>query len=197
MNCDVKYYHIPTANNIADKGTREDCGFEYLSSKEWQHGPEFIKELEPTATLALTIAKNAVHADVNYVMVEKAEPENNVLDSLVKRSNNLKTALRAICIVKSILKRKSFKGKVCPSKKDMQSAMMTLIKRTQESSGVDATRTKQLVTFKEDGVVFTKMRFPEPLMSSVFGKNQLPVLPATSNVGQLPSWSAWMLHHLC
>ena len=185
MNCDVKYYHIPTANNIADKGTREDCGFEYLSSKEWQHGPEFIKELEPTATLALTIAKNAVHADVNYVMVEKAEPEDNVLDSLVKRSNNLKTALRAICIVKSILKRKSFKGKVCPSKKDMQSAMMTLIKRTQESSGVDATRTKQLVTFKEDGVVFTKMRFPEPLMSSVFGKNQLPVLPGRSDLAKL------------
>merc|ERR1711963_1056619 len=81
--------------------------------------------------------------------------------------------------------RKSFKGKVCPSKKDMQSAMMTLIKRTHESSGVDATRTKQLVTFKEDGVVFTKMRFPEEVMNSVFGKSQLPVLPGRSDLAKL------------
>ena len=47
MNCEVKYYHIPTELNIADKGTREDCALEYLSSDEWQQGPEFIKDLEP------------------------------------------------------------------------------------------------------------------------------------------------------
>ena len=185
MNCEVKYYHIGTETNIADHGTREDCDLEFLSSEEWQCGPDFIKELEPTASLALTIKKDAVPVEVNHVMIERTEPEENVLNSLVKRSNNLRKALRVICIVKSMLKRKSFKGKVYPLKKDMQSAMMTLIQYTQETSGVGIMRTKQLVTYKEDGIVYTKMRFPEDVMNSVFGKHQLPVLPGKSDLAKL------------
>ena len=185
MNCEVKYYHIPSEANIADKGTREDCDFEYLSSAEWQYGPQFIQSLEPTATLVLTIEKSAIPVEVNYVMIEKATPEENVLDSLMKRSNNLRTALRAICTVKTILRRKSFKGKVNQSKKEMQNSMMMLIQRTQETSGVEIARTKQLVTYKEDGVVYTKMRFPEDVMNSVFGKHQLPVLPGKSDLAKL------------
>ena len=185
MNCEVKYYHIPTEKNVADHGTREDCDLEFLSSEEWQCGPDFIKELEPTATLALTIKKHAVPLEVNHVMPVEPEPEENKLDSLVKRANNLQTALRAVCIVKTMLKRKSFKGKVCPSRKDMQNAMMTLIQQAQETSGVGIMRTKQLVTYKEDGIVYTKMRFPEDVMNSVFGKHQLPVLPGKSDLAKL------------
>ena len=58
MNCNVKYYHLESKLNIADKGTREDCNFEYLSSKEWQEGPPFIKkDLDDTAELKLEIKK--------------------------------------------------------------------------------------------------------------------------------------------
>ena len=185
MMSEVKYYHIPTEANIADKGTREECDSGYLSSKEWQHGPEFIKELETEATLALTIKRDTIPVEVNYVMIKKPIDEENILDNLMKRSNNLRSALKTLCIVKSMLRRKSFKGKRYQSKKDMQDAMMVLIKHTQKTSSVETMRTKQLVTYKEEDVVYTKMRFPEEVMSTVFGKHQLPVLPGRSDLAKL------------
>ena len=191
MNCEVKYYHIPTELNIADKGTREDCTLEYLSSDEWQHGPEFIKDLESCATLKKSIneddkpPKTFPCMDVNCMMIKGTQSKMNVMDDLLKRSNNLKTVLRAICIVKTILKRKSFKGKTSLIKSDMQNAMMMLIKHTQETSNMESMRTKQLVTYKENGVIYTKMRFPEEVMNTVFGKDQLPVLPGKSDLAKL------------
>ena len=191
MNCEVKYYHIPTELNIADKGTREDCTLEYLSSDEWQHGPEFIMDLESCATLKKCIneddkpPKTFPCMDVNCMMIKGTQSKMNVMDDLLKRSNNLKTVLRAICIVKTILKRKSFKGKTSLIKSDMQNAMMMLIKHTQETSNMESMRTKQLVTYKENGVIYTKMRFPEEVMNTVFGKDQLPVLPGKSDLAKL------------
>ena len=191
MNCEVKYYHIPTELNIADKGTREDCALEYLSSDEWQQGPEFIKDLESAATLKKSINENDTPpkifpcTDVNCVMIAGTQTKTHVIDELLKRNNNLKTVLRVVCIVKSILERKTFKGKTYQLKSDMQNAMKTLIRHTQETSNMEAMRTKQLVTYKEDGVIYTTMRFPKEVMKAVFGKDQLPVLPGKSDLAKL------------
>ena len=185
MDCEVKYYHIASELNIADKGTREDCDFEYLSSVEWQHGPDFIKELDSVASHVLTIQKDATPVQMNYMMIKKIEPEEDIWESLLKRSNNLMTVLRAICIVKSVFKHKSFKGKIYQTKKDMSDAFMFLIKHTQGKIGMEAKRTKQLVSYEEDGVVFTKLRFPDHILSNVFGKDQLPVIPGKSKLAKL------------
>ena len=185
MNCEVKYYHIPSELNVADKGTREDCDFEYLSSEEWQYGPDFIKDVDSTASHVLTIQKDAVPLQMNYMMIKKTEPEDDIWTSLLKRSNDLMTALRAVCMVKSTVEKKSFKGKTYQTKKDLSEAFMFLVKHTQEQEGMEGKRTKQLVTYNEDGVVYTKMRFPDSLMKNIFGKDQLPVIPGKSKLGKL------------
>ena len=111
MNSEVKYYHILTELNIA----------------EWQHGPDFIKDLEAVAKLEIQI-----------------KPEENILDNLLKRSYKLRNTLRAICILKSILRRKY------KSKREKQDEMKVLIKKTQEASGVETVKIKQLpLKFKE------------------------------------------------
>jgi hypothetical protein len=87
--------------------------------------------------------------------------------------------------VKSVFKHKSFKGKIYQTKKDMSDAFMFLIKHTQGKIGMEAKRTKQLVSYEEDGVVFTKLRFPDHILSNVFGKDQLPVIPGKSKLAKL------------
>ena len=42
----LSYYWIPGEINIADHGTRPDCKFSYLKSDEWQHGPDFMFDLD-------------------------------------------------------------------------------------------------------------------------------------------------------
>ena len=185
MNCSVKYYHVDSSQNIADKGTREDCDLAFLSSSEWQQGPDFIKDLDQTASYKLSIKRNPIPYQVNYMMISHEPAEKGIWESLLDRTNNLKTALRAFCLVKSVIQKKSFKGNCLQTKADMEGAFLFFTQLTQEGYNMQSARTKQLVTFPENGVIYTKLRFPEHVMSNVFGKEQLPVIPGKSKLAKL------------
>ena len=186
MNCNVKYYHLESKLNIADKGTREDCNFEYLSSKEWQEGPPFIKkDLDGTAELKLEIKKDSVIHEINMTNVEKKPTEKCIWLELLERSNDLRTPLKVYCHVKSALQSKSFKVKRAVTVDDMNEAFLFFVKLTQEQMKMEKMRTKQLVTFEEDGIVYTTMRFTTEIMNNVFGKNKLPVVPGKSKLAKL------------
>ena len=182
MNCNVKYYHIESKLNVADKGTREDCKFEYLSSKEWQEGPEFIKDLDSKATLKFDIKKGAVSHEVNMINIEN---EDCIWTNLLERSSNLKKLLRVYCKIKSIFQEKTFKVKRAITIDDMHEAFLFFIKFTQSKMKTEKLRTKQLVTFEEDGIIYTKMRFQPDIMIKTFGKDKLPVIPGKSKFAKL------------
>ena len=188
MNCSVKYYHVESQLNIADKGTREDCKFEYLSSKEYQEGPEFIKDIESKATYKLGFFKGSSHYEINAIeATEKIETEKCIWTNLLGRSNDLKKTLRVFCLIKMIFKRKSFKTKRerVYAKVEMNEAFLFFIKLTQEKMKLEKVRTKQLVTFDDNGIIYTKMRFTDEMMKNVFGKDQLPVIPGRSKLAKL------------
>ena len=105
MNCEVKYYHIESKLNIADKGTREDCTLEFLKSKEWQCGPDFIKDLENSpASFKMRIngdqEKGNATCEINMVDLSQQElPDEDIWESLLKRAKSLKKAIRTLCII--------------------------------------------------------------------------------------------------
>ena len=188
MNCEVKYYHVESDLNLADKGTREDCKLDFLSSKEWQYGPSFIRNLEESpASFQLSI--NGSHK-INMVALEerrrkKEEQEEDIWESLLRRSKSLKTVIRTLCIIMNIFRRKTFKGKTGPTAKEVNEAFLFLVRKTQESSEMERLKIKQLVTFKQDEIIYTQMRFPEHVRTSVFGKDKLPVIPGSSSLSKL------------
>ena len=186
MNCNVKYYHLESKLNVADKGTREDCNFEYLSSKEWQEGPPFIKkDLDGTAELKLEIKKDTAIHEINMTNVEKKPTVKCIWLELLERSNDLRIPLKVYCHVKSALQSKSFKVKRAVTVDDMNDAFQFFVKLTQEQMKMEKMRTKQLVTFEEDGIIYTTMRFTSEIMNNVFGKNKLPVVPGKSKLAKL------------
>ena len=185
MNCEVKYYHVESNLNLADKGTREDCKFEFLSSTEWQCGPSFIKNLEDSpASFQLNINGSQ---KINMVSLsqENQEQEQDIWENLLRRSKSLKTAIRTICIIKKIFKEKTFRGKGNPTAQEVNEAFLFLVKKTQEYSQMEKLKIKQLVTYKQDDIIYTQMRFPEQVRTSVFGKDKLPVLPGKSSLSKL------------
>ena len=191
MNCEVKYYHIESELNIADKGTREDCSLEFLSSKDWQYGPEFIRDLRNSqATFKMRINgsedTHSVSCEMNMVdLAKKDTHDKDIWESFLETSKSLKKAIRTICIIKSIFKRKSFAANTTQTVQEMNEAFLFLIKKTQEFSKLETMRTKQLVTFKEGDIIYTQMRFPEHIRTSVFGKDKLPVIQGKSNLARL------------
>ena len=191
MNCEVKYYHIESKLNIADKGTREDCTLEFLKSNEWQYGPDFIKDLEKSpACFKMRIngnqETNNAFCEVNTVELSQQEPpDEDIWESLLKRSESLKKAIRTFCIIKSIFRRKSFRAKTTQTVQEINEAFLFLIKKTQQFSQLETMRTKQLVTFKEEDIIYTQMRFTEKIRTSVFGKDKLPVVQGKSRLAKL------------
>ena len=191
MNCEVKYYHVESELNIADKGTREDCTFEFLSSEEWQYGPKFIRDLENSpAQFKMRIngreEADSLSCEINSLDLAREEPPaENIWEDLLNRSKTLKKAIRTLCIIKSIFRRKSFKAKTTQTVKEMNEAFLFYIKKTQESANLQTMRTKQLVTFKEEDIIYTQMRFTEQVRTNVFGKDKLPVVQGKSTLSRL------------
>ena len=186
MNCNVKYYHIPTKLNIADEGTRPNCKFEFLSSKEWQEGPEFIKDIDSKATFKFRISKGSLLYEVNSLNATmQLEDEDCIWTRLLKRTNKLLKSLRVYCRIKSMLKERSFKAKTKFTSEEMNQAFLFYTGITQKELKLKQMRTKQLVTFEENGIIYTKMRYPPTIMRGVFGKDQLPVIPGKSRLAKL------------
>ena len=106
MKSVVKYYHIPTKLNIADHGTREECKFELLHSKEWQHGPEFLKDIDSVGKLKITIN----HEETMYIeglrsQVEEDNMTENFITKLIE-VKNFESVVNILTIILLFLKRK-------------------------------------------------------------------------------------------
>ena len=186
MNCNVKYYHIATKLNVADEGTRPNCKFEFLSSKEWQEGPEFIKNIDSKATFKFRISKGSLLYEVNSLNATiQQDDEDCIWTRLLKRSGSLVKLLRIYCRIKSVLKGRSFKAKTKFTREEMNQAFLFYTGITQEELQLKQMRTKQLVTFEENGIIYTKMRYPPTIMREVFGKDKLPVIPGKSRLAKL------------
>ena len=186
MNCNVKYYHIATKLNVADEGTRPNCKFEFLSSKEWQEGPEFIKNIDSKATFKFRISKGSLLYEVNSLNATiQQDDEDCIWRRLLKRSGSLVKLLRIYCRIKSVLKGRSFKAKTKFTREEMNQAFLFYTGITQEELQLKQMRTKQLVTFEENGIIYTKMRYPPTIMREVFGKDKLPVIPGKSRLAKL------------
>ena len=106
MKSVVKYYHIPTKLNIADHGTREECKFELLHSKEWQHGPEFLKDIDSVGKLKITIN----HEETMYIeglrsQVEEDNMTENFITKLIE-VKNFESVVNILTMILLFLKRK-------------------------------------------------------------------------------------------
>merc|ERR1711994_775732 len=115
MKSVVKYYHIPTKLNIADLGTREECKFEFLHTKEWQHGPEFIKDLESVAELKITVNPESVQEEINFIESLKNQVENdnmqnkvidNFVDKIVEANPKFESVVTILAYILIFLKKK-------------------------------------------------------------------------------------------
>ena len=79
------------------------------------------------------------------------------------KTHNLNKVLRVWCIIKDIFNRKSFTKSIGWSVSQINEAFLFFVKMAQEEKKVQELKTKQLVIFEEDGILYTKMRFPEKL----------------------------------
>ena len=106
MKSVVKYYHIPTKLNIADHGTREECKFELLHSKEWQHGPEFLKDIDSVGKLKITIN----HEETMYIEGLRSQvEEDNMTENFITKLIEVKkfeSVVNILTIILLFLKRK-------------------------------------------------------------------------------------------
>ena len=106
MKSVVKYYHIPTKLNIADHGTREECKFELLHSKEWQHGPEFLKDIDSVGKLKITIN----HEETMYIEGLRSQvEEDNMTENFITKLIEIKSfesVVNILTIILLFLKRK-------------------------------------------------------------------------------------------
>ena len=100
MKSVVKYYHIPTKLNIADHGTREECKFELLHSKEWQHGPEFLKDIDSVGKLKITIN----HEETMYIEGLRSQvEEDNMTENFITKLIEIKSFESVVNILTMIL----------------------------------------------------------------------------------------------
>ena len=116
------------------------------------------------------------------VAIEPDPVKDNIWSNLLK-THNLKKVLRVWCLVKNVFVKKSFKSKRSLTIKDMDRAFKFFVKLSQEEKITKLT--KQLVMFKEDDILWTKMRFPDESLKKVFKKTQLPVLSSKSRFGKI------------
>ena len=175
MKIPVEFYHIPSKMNVADHGTRSDCTFAYMSSSEWQQGPPFIINLENSSVnLKHTFNTNPDSPEsFSMAYTTVAEPRDNWSNLL--QTENLQKVLRVWCIVHGIIVNKRFQRK-SPTVSDMDRAFKFFVKISQDEKEVQKLKTKQLVIFEKDGILWTKMRFSDDMLKNIFNKEMLPVI---------------------
>ena len=173
----TRFYWIRSGLNIADKGTKAECKFNYLASDEWQKGPHWIRDLDKSsAQLKHTFN---VGAEENLAMAynvgAEIVPDKCDIWSNLLKTENLQKVLRVWCIVHGIIVKKRFQRK-SPTVSDMDRAFKFFVKISQEEKTVEQLKTKQLVIFEKDGILWTKMRFSDEMLKNIFNKEMLPVI---------------------
>ena len=183
----TSFFWIRSGLNIADKGTKSDCKFAFLSSDEWQHGPSWIKDVaNSSAQLKHSFnMENDENPAMAYAVAIEPDPVKDDIWSKLLETHNLKKVLRVWFLVKNIFAKKSFKSERSAKIISLYDAFKFFVKLSQEEKPVEELKTKQLVMFKEDGVLWTKMRFPDETLNKVFKKPQLPVLSSKSRFGKI------------
>ena len=202
MNKNVNYFWISSGENVADYGTRSNCSLDFLSSKLWQTGPEFLKNIsESSAILKITIDVNGnIEKTSRESPCRNPEPDSEILsaatiitkstsndiwDDLLERTNNLGKVLRTYCLIKSCLKNKTFLVKKSYTVAEKNDAFLFFIKRAQKKIPPEDLKSKQLLIFESNGVMWTQMRYPTSLMINVFGKQKLPVISGKTKFAKL------------
>ena len=181
-----KFFWIRSGLNIADIGTRSDCKFTYLSSDEWQKGPSWMRDVDnSSAQLKHFFNTEEENMAMAYKAAIEPDPDEDDIWSNLLKTHSLKKVLRVWCLIKGIFVNKSFKAKCSSTVTQMDEAFKFFVKLSQEEKPVEELKTKQLVMFKENGILWTKMRFPDDTLKQVFNKSQLPVLSSRSRLGKL------------
>ena len=89
FNFPTKIYHVPSANNIADYGTRITTPFEFICSPLWQHGPQWIKNIGEEAELKITIDSNTDLQEVHHIESLESEKElDEIIEDLLTNKSN-------------------------------------------------------------------------------------------------------------
>ena len=207
------YYHIPSKRNSpADSGTRADTKAEYLRSDEWQFGPQFIKDIHnfSEARLFQVIPPNSemsqqpsFNVDANVADVQEVPPHPLLL--LLDRCGTLTKAVRVVCWVRkfiTLVKSHTLKGvKVMCAEKtlvdsrplphhvfehtDLKNAFDTLVRATQAQFPVKDLRCRQLLSYEEDGVIYTQQRCSPATMENLFQAERLPIISPKSRLAAL------------
>ena len=185
----VKFFCIPSHLNIADKGTKMDCKFSWLSSDEWSRGPPWIAEVENSPAVLKRAFNMEAEEDFAlsysaHVVMDPDLDKYEIWFNLLK-THNLNKVLRVWCIIKDIFNRKSFTKSIGWSVSQINEAFLFFVKMAQEEKKVQELKTKQLVIFEEDGILYTKMRFPDTVAQKVFQNPKLPVLSSKSKFGKI------------
>ena len=182
MNITTKYKHVRSEENIADKGTRPNVPFEFLLTDEWKHGPRMLQNTEDINADIVILKDQEVVFNESLFSVSVKSQATNPIKELMYQTNNLLKIIRTICIIRAIFTNKSFKGAI---NYDFDKAFLYLAYLTQTQYDVTQMKTKQLTTFEEDNIIYTKMRYTEDIMSNVFNKDKLIVIPGRSRLAKL------------
>ena len=182
----INYHHVSTKFNIADWGTKENTPIEFLRTDLWQHGPEFIRDLEGNPDIVKLVRSFSnepvqVISNLNSITIQNK----GNYEQLVHNLSSFRRVLRVALLIRRIFKKKTLKifkkkdHKIQTenyTNEEQHEAFLDLVKSEQVGQQVRK-HTKQLMIFQEeDGVFYTKQRATEEAMHNIFNINKLPVL---------------------
>ena len=189
MGSNVKFWHVNSENNIADIGTKGNCKLSDLKTEKYRHGPDWMIDLENNPTIVkLRHTFNGEPTKIIANLTKVIEDENNdgFYEQLVHRISSFGRLVRVACLIRKILRKKSFKiGDTNFKKNEIYQGFLDLIRSDQKTIPIEECRTKQLTIFKEDGIYYTKQRATPETLTTIFKCEKLPVLSGKSNLSKL------------
>ena len=202
----ISFNLVPSQYNAIDKATKkhEDAD-KYIYSSSWLKGPSWANKSEeewPVSQVVelkndlfeMTDAMSSNNDDedtAEKVQVEntfttkikEGEEKSSIFTGLLKRVSVARVAIRAVARVSRIFKAKSFSGaKRSPSAEDESKAWLLLARDQQRLMTI---KDENLLPFEEEGCVFTRQRWSKDTHRMMFNCDQLPILTASSALGQL------------
>ena len=184
-----KFYWCESSLNIADYGTRGLTKFEFLQSDTWKFGPEWLKNIKNEIVLKHTFDNTnddskeieSFHTDIKVLKDEKFDP----FEKLLNNTNSLIKVLRSMCIIKAILKKKTFKIKTSFTVEEMYEAFLNFVKKAQSEIEITGLKTKQLMIFEHNNIKYTSLRLTDESIKFVFNQDKLPILSSKTRFAKL------------
>ena len=181
----VSIHLVKSEDNASDICTKfKEHAPEFLHSKEWKEGPEWIKlqanfwpvvkeeSINDVLSLATTATKNTTGKDES----------SHLFSQTLNRCSNINKVARVIARVKSIFQSKSFKSiKNSPTTSATKDAFSTLVALEQ----TEIKAPKSLMPYQRDGLIVTSQRWTQKDHINLFGVPYLPVLLASTRLADL------------